>query len=244
MAPHKFYNANIYLGGYAIATDHSAFSIEQGAESLDATAFQSTTRKHIGGLQTLSLSGELYQNYGTGNIEAIMHSLRGTVVQYLVTPDTAAVGDRAFFGSTLITDSKPIGGTVGDMHKSQWKGDAAGVPVVRGQMFKAAGSVTANSASTMVQLGALSAGQKLYAVMHVLSVSGTSPTLDVIVRSDDNSTPTTPTTRITLTQANAIGAQIGSVSGAVTDDYWGITWTLGGTGTPTFSFVVGLGIAS
>lgn len=243
MAVAKFYNANLYFGGYALATDHSMVKVTEGAEELDATVFQQTTRKHIGGLYTVDLAGEYLQQYGAGQVEAILQTHLNASVVYVVTPDTATVGDRAFLGTALMSALSPMGGTVGELHKGAWSSKASnGQPCVRGQMFKAAGAVTANSASTMVQLGALSSSQRMYAAIHVLSASGTSPTLDVIVRSDDNVTPTSPTTRITLTQATGITSQLSSVAGAITDDYWGITWTIGGSSTPTFSFVVALGI--
>ena len=86
------------------------------------------------------------------------------------------------------------------------------------------------------------AGKSMYAALHVISVSGTSPTLDVIVQSDDNSGFTTPTNRITFSQTGAVGAEWGSVAGAVTDDYWRVSYTIGGSDTPTFAFAVTCGL--
>ena len=78
--------------------------------------------------------------------------------------------------------------------------------------------------------------------LHVLSVAGTStPTLTVIVQSDDNAGFTTPTTRISFTAATAVGAQWGSVAGALTDDYWRISYTISGT-NPVFAFAVSAGV--
>ena len=62
--------------------------------------------------------------------------------------------------------------------------------------------------------------------MHVLAVSGTNPTLDMIIQSDNVSGFTSPTTKITFDQAVAVGAQWGTrVAGPLTDDYYRASWT-------------------
>ena len=106
------------------------------------------------------------------------------------------------------------------------------------------GSASRSSSSTGTgrQLGAVVAGKSMYVALHVLSVAGTStPTLTVIVQSDDNAGFTTPTTRISFTAATAVGAQWGSVAGALTDDYWRISYTISGT-NPVFAFAVSAGV--
>ena len=242
MAVHKFYRPQIYMGGYDVQADHSRVQINDSFDELDSTAFGNASKRHIAGLNVSTLEGEVFLQYAAGAIEDLLRQFRGTVQVYLITPDTATVGDKCWHGQTLVHHANPVGGAVGEIHKTTWQSSGGnGYPPVRGQIFKAAGSTTSSSNSAMVQLGAVSATQRVGVAMHVLSVSGSTPTLDVTVRSDDNSTPTTPTTRITLTQANSVGAQFSSAAGAITDDWWGVTWTLGG-GTPNFSFVVGLGI--
>lgn len=81
----------------------------------------------------------------------------------------------------------------------------------------------------------------MYVALHVLSVSGTTPSLTVIVQSDDNVGFTTPTIRISFTAATEVGAQWGSVAGALTDDYWRISYTISGT-NPVFAFAVSAGV--
>ncbi len=102
-------------------------------------------------------------------------------------------------------------------------------------------SRTSSSSGTGRQIGAVSSTQTLYAALHVISASGTSPTLDVKVQSDDNSGFTSATDRITFTQATDVTSEWGSVGGAITDDYWRITYTVGGT-SPSFAFAVTAGI--
>ena len=101
-------------------------------------------------------------------------------------------------------------------------------------------SRTSSGNSTGIQLGTIAASQNMHASLHVFSASGTNPTLDVTIESDDNGSYTSALTRMTFTQATAAGAEfLGPTAGpAGSDDYWRVAWTIGGTDTPTFSFAV------
>ena len=81
----------------------------------------------------------------------------------------------------------------------------------------------------------------MYSYLHVMTTGTGSPTLDVVIQSDDNAGMTSPTTRITHAQKTAIGAELLSVAGAVMDDYWRVNFTIGGS-SPSFLFAVMLGI--
>ncbi len=71
--------------------------------------------------------------------------------------------------------------------------------------------------------------------------TGGSPTLDVTIESAALVGFGSPTTRMTFSQMTARGAQFASVAGAITDPYWRVKWTLGGS-TPGFALVVAIGI--
>ena len=91
----------------------------------------------------------------------------------------------------------------------------------------------------------LTTSHYLYAALHVISRSGTSPTIDVLIQSDDNAAFSSPTTRVTFTQQSAIGSEWGTrLVGPITDDYWRASWTIGGSNTPTFGIVVTAGVAT
>ena len=103
-------------------------------------------------------------------------------------------------------------------------------------------NLTATGNSTGRNLGAVAATKKLFVAAHVVSVSGTStPTLALKVQSDDNSSFTSATDRITLTNFTAVGAQYSSVAGAITDTHFRINYTLSGT-SPSFKVFITVGI--
>jgi hypothetical protein len=97
-------------------------------------------------------------------------------------------------------------------------------------------STTANG--TAVAQAGPGAGRTLYAALHVLSASGTTPSLTVKVQSDDAVGFPSATDRITFSAANAAGWQWGSVAGDFsTETHLRVTWTITGT-TPSFTFAV------
>jgi hypothetical protein len=61
------------------------------------------------------------------------------------------------------------------------------------------------------------------------------------VESDDNGSMTSATTQITFPQKTFVTSEWLSAAGAITDDYWRVGYTIGGS-TPSFNFAVVVGI--
>lgn len=94
-------------------------------------------------------------------------------------------------------------------------------------------------------LGAVTAAQKVYAQQHILSVSGTNPTLDTMVESDGaDDWAGLETARITFDQETDLtaGFQRKVISGPITDDWWRGMFTVGGTNNPLFRVRLIVGI--
>ena len=135
----------------------------------------------------------------------------------------------------------PLTGQVGVLAMGSVSSSLSTGPLVRGRLLHPSNVARTSSGSgTAVQDAAVGSGQTLYAALHVIAASGGSPTLDVIVQSDDNSGFTSATNRITFSQATTTGAQWGSAVGPITDTYWRVTYTVGGS-TPSFAFAVTCG---
>jgi hypothetical protein len=88
----------------------------------------------------------------------------------------------------------------------------------RGTVMVAKSTLSATTNGTAVQLGAITAAQKLVAILHVFSVNG--GTWTVTIESDNASNFPTPATRVTFTGATGITRQVVELAGAVTDDWW------------------------
>lgn len=143
----------------------------------------------------------------------------------------------------LVASLTPVGGTVGDMHRFDWKGETGQSPLIHTGVLMAAKAARTSSSNsgTAQQLGAVGASQRIWAALHVFAASGTTPSLAVTVKSDNSVGFGSPTTQITFTSATTATSEVKSTAGAITDDYWRVDWTISGT-TPSFTFAVAIGI--
>lgn len=236
-------NCKAYLDGYDLTGHSNKVELNYSAESLDNTVFSATNKTRQAGLKNVELSLEGFWEAGAGLIDTLAAANIGAVGKIItLSPDGGDQGDL-FFSFKNMMGEFGFGAQVGELLPFNYNGagsDAQGL--IRGTVLEnAAKTATANG--TGRQLGAVLEGQYVYAVMHILAVSGTNPTLDMVIQSDDNSGFTSASDRITFAQAAAIGSQWGTrVAGAITDDYWRASWTIGGTDDPSFTVFVGVAI--
>jgi hypothetical protein len=221
-------------------------------DMIDDTRFGAAvdTRVMAPGLVVPRLSFSGFTLSGVGEIETELAGVLGVDDRLLsIIPTGGAEGARVFpmFGS--MANLKPFGGSVGDPNRieSGWQASASGVdniPFLAG-ISLATGAKTSSDTGTGVQQGLVSAADTLYAWMHVTAVSGTNPTLDMIIESDDGAGFASAATRFTFAQATGITSEwMTPVVGPIADDaYWRANWTIGGTDTPTFTVLVGLAIS-
>jgi hypothetical protein len=241
MAVEGLQDAIVYLGGYNLTGHSNAIDAQYGAEMLDDTVFSDTTRSSKAGMKTFEFTVGGLQDYTT--LDSVLYDYIGVTKQVFsfAPSSTDAEGETVFTIRGVNATYAPIGGTVGDLLPFEITGRASNTALVKGELA-GIGAKTSSSNATGSQIGALSATQTMYVAAHVTAVSGTSPTLDLTVQSDNSSGFSSATTQITLAQFTAIGAKWGSVDGAITDDYWRLVWTIGGSSTPTFTIFVTLGI--
>lgn len=238
MPIHVLRDVDVIADGYRLRGIMNSVALADSVDVLEATVFADAARRRVAGLRSANidmegfydatLDKELYDRLGVAN------------VPITVAPDGNAEGARAFF-FRAIAGEYSHGGGIGEVNPFSLNAQGSdGSRLVRGTiMHNATRTTTANGTSR--QLGAIAAGQKMYAALHVLAASGTTPTLNVVVGSDDNSGFLSGVNRITFAQATAIGSQWLTLDGPITDDYWRVQWTIAGT-SPSFEFVVVLGI--
>jgi hypothetical protein len=234
-------NSKLWLGAFDLSADMNKLSIGYTVPMLNDTVFGDTTGSNAPGIPRMRFGhGGIYRA-GVGSPDERFSTAFGVADTIMtVCPTSGAEGDYADIARVLTAEYEPIRGEVGTELMFAVSGEVSG-GFAHGRVLHFA-TRTATSTTTGVQVGAVASGQSMYATLHVITVAGTNPTLDVKVQSDDNSGFTTPTDRITFSQAVAATSQWGSVAGAVTDDYWRLSYTIGGTGSPSFLFVVAIGI--
>lgn len=233
---------------FAVGADLTGASnkIELSAEveDKDVTNYASGGWKEVlGGLASAEISGEGQWEAGDpGKVDDASWAQLGGVGPWTISANNgAAVGDLAYFTSALRSDYK-LFDAVGEV--APWTGTAkSSWPLVRGQFAHPPGTArTASGTGAGLNLGAVTAGKRLYAALHVLSASGTTPSITARVESSADNTFASPTTRLTFAAATAAGGQILRTDGtAITDAWWRIAWSITGT-DPSVLFVAALGI--
>lgn len=237
-------DCKLYVAQYDLSGDVNELELEHAVEVKDKTTFASGgARERKAGLRHCQLRSRGYVNPGTGLSDEGLFTKVG-VNDSLVTvcPTDGADGERALAFAAAVAEYAPAG-TVGEMF-----GFSVGAQgsdkygLIRGTVMapKASRTVTGNGTARVV--GAVGATQKLYAGLHVFAKAGTTPTLDVVIESDDASGFASAITRQTFTQKTDVGSEwLAPVSGAIADTWWRARWTIGGT-TPDFTFFVFVGI--
>lgn len=238
-------NVRYFAGAADLTGSSNKCELSAQVEEKDVTTFNSLGWKEsVGGLASSTIAASGFWEAGdAGKIDNESWADLGALTALSVGPSGASVGDLAYLTKAFKANYK-LGGSVGDV--APWEANASGSwPMVRGQFAHPPGTArTSNGTGTGLDLGAVASGKRLYAALHVLSVSGTgTPTITVTVESDVDNTFTTPATQITFSDAIAVGSQITRTDGsAITDSWFRAKWTVSGT-SPSFTFVVALGIA-
>ncbi|MFF3346078.1 hypothetical protein [Streptomyces sp. NPDC002779] len=237
-------NVRTFAVGVDLTSHSNKVELSAEHEDKDATNYGSQGWKEIlGGLGSAEIAAEGQWEAGdpTKVDDASWSQLGGVGPWSISANNTAAVGELAYFTSALRSDYK-LGEAVGEV--APWTGTAkSSWPLVRGQFAHPPGTArTATGTGTGLNLGAVPAGKRLYAALHVLSASGTTPSITARVESSVDNLFGAPTTRLTFNAATAAGGQILRTAGtAITDPWWRVAWTISGT-TPSFLFVASLGI--
>lgn len=245
MAAFVLTDTTVWFGQYDLQPINDEVSLTRDGAALDCTTFADAGwRNRIIGLRSAGARFGLKTDYDTPfDLDTINNMNTTRPCSILEDPSaTPAEGDGAFLfrsGRTHVD----FGGSIGEIARGNvdiLSRTGADTPLVRGELGMPKGTQNSTQTGTGSQIGALSASQKMYAAVHVFATAGGSPTLDVTIESDDNSGFTSAVTRVTFTQATAATSEWQAVSGAITDDWWRVVGTYGGTGTITYAVTLGI----
>lgn len=237
-------DVRLFAVGADLSGASSKVEISAEVEAKDTTNYRSGGWKEvIGGIGSAEISAEGQWEAGDPSlVDDASWSQLGGRGPWSVGAVGDAVGDLAYLVHAL-RSTYSLGGQAGEV--APWKGDAkSSWPLVRGVFAHPPGTArTSSGVGTALNLGAVPAGGRLYAALHVLSVAGTgTPTITARVESDDSSGFASPTTQLTFSAATDRGGEMLRTDGtAITDTWWRVAWTVSGT-SPSFLFVSSLGI--
>lgn len=228
-------NGLVRLGGYDLTGDSNKIAASYGVAALDNTVLGNKTKSNAAGLKTTKVSVAGF--WDSTNDGAIFADI--SLADILTFGFSSTEGDVAYFQKAM-QGSYVTGDQVGKLLPFVLTAEAAG-DLIRGTLVANKTGITATGFGTGFQLGAVSASQAVYAALHVTAATGSGEDDVIIVQSSPDNTWATPTTRITFAGATAIGAQLLSAAGAITDTWWRIGYTITGS-TPSFNFAASVGI--
>jgi len=240
-----FTNVRAFLSGTDFTGVSNKFGFETKYEDKDTTNYGSGgVHERIAGLVDTQVAGAGFWEAGTiANVDDELATNKTTIEPFTIAPTGTAFGAVTYLSQILWLDRK-LFGSVGDV--APWELSAGGSwPMVRGAVANSPGTpITVTGNGSGVQLGAVAAGQRLYATLHVLSISGTGgPTLTVKIQSGTTSGFPAPVDQLTFSAATTVSGQILRTTGsAITDTWYRAAFTVAGS-SPSFLATIGFGIA-
>ena len=247
MAKQVLTNVRYFVGPADLTAQANKVELDDQMEEKEVTNFGSEGAKEvIAGLESVAITAEgQYEAGDPGYADEEWWGARRVIEAHTVGVHTADIGSVAYLAEAVRLNGK-LFGQVGDV--AMFTLSAAGSKgLARGAFLQSPAAITGDADGTAVQMGAVSAGQRLVASLHVLSVAGTMvPELTVIIESDSaEAFDGSPETRIAFDTATAIGSQFKRTAvGAHTDTWYRASFGVednGGTGA-SFLVVVALAV--
>ena len=108
---------NITINGTNFSSSLASVELPIEVEEQETTAFGSTWRTRIAGLQTGSITLEFHQDFDAAAIDTVIWPLLGTNATVTVRPNgtVTSASNPAFTGTYLVTQYSPFNSTVGDL---------------------------------------------------------------------------------------------------------------------------------
>jgi hypothetical protein len=111
-------NALVTVNAIDLSDLVASVTLNSSIDVVETTAFSSTAaRTRIGGLADNSISLEFHQDYASGEVEATIYPLLGTVTTVTVKPVNAATSatNPLYTASALVSEWTPLNGAVGEL---------------------------------------------------------------------------------------------------------------------------------
>lgn len=244
MAKEILKNATILFGNFEIASDVNSLTLAADIATVDVTNFASQGwSEFLAGLKSSEWSFDGFMEVSaTGQFgdSELVAGLTAVTPMTVTKTRPAAVGDVCWSLAaveTYLTDRRKVG----EAHAFSIR-IKGGSPTVRGQLIDIATRTASGNSDELDLNAAVTATEKLYLFVHVTAASGTNPTLDLELQSDDTAGFPSATSRIVVPQFTGVGSYWVAIPGAVTDELWRLDATLGGT-NPSFTYTAAIGKA-
>ena len=242
MAAFVIKDGQVYYNEFDISGLLNSVTINYSGDVPEANVLSGDgTKRRVSGLIDVSISCPGYLDASAA--DKVIYDRIGNVIagNMSIAPQSPAEGSRAYF-LKVNQGTYNILGAVGDV--APFTLDASSnSPLIRG-VVGAVGSKDASDAGLALEIGEIPDGYKMYAMLHVVEVTGTRPTLSVVVTSDDAKAFGNPSIQTALTM-KATGTpthQLVSLDGPKTDTFWRVNWIVKAASTYKIFVALGIGI--
>lgn len=225
-------NSKILYEAYDFSPDFREMDLTLTRDGVEDTAFGDGAHSTKPGLQGFDFTASGFVDHAALHNEVIINADWGATdgKVFTILPESADEGKIAYTTKGITADYS-LGGAVGEMSPFSMAAHSKGERIIRGTIM-ASGAKTSTGSGTARQLGLVGSTQYLYGTLHVTAISGTdTPTITVLIVSDDAANMASATTRISFSASTVIEVQWATpIAGAIADDdYWQMTWTVSGT---------------
>ena len=245
MAKFVLKNTKVLFEDRDMSGELSSVALEYSAETPERTAFGDNSRRRLPGVLdvTATQSGFWDAVSAADSLDKDLFDRIAAASGIMsFSPDGGTLGDAAFSFKAQTASYVP-GATHGEVLAFSLTVNGDG-PLIRGTVME--NSVFAVTATGTIRdlSPAAVAADTIYSFVHVTAVSGTTPTLDVTVESDELVGFASPTVQLTHPQFTAVGADLQSSVGPIVpnvDVHYRMVMTIGG-GSPSFTVFGIIGI--
>ena len=234
---HVIESREVWLGEYRLSDQTTSNAEAWEVAELDGRAYGDSFMVKEPGLKGGGIAGTGLWRGGANRIDdAIFGKQRVSGLPLALALTDGSVGSPARFFRSMVTQYT-ISGDHGERTEIDYASAISDRPL-RGTILRNSSS-SGNVTGTVIRLGAVAAGQRVYAALHVFSGSGN---LDVALRSDNTQGFGSPTLRIGFSRvasATPRASEWGTpVGGVIADQWWRVTAT--NPGTRDFAVVVAI----
>jgi hypothetical protein len=110
-------NVNVKVANVDLSDHINSVSLSSSAAEVETTAFGNGHVTRVGGLKDDSIALGFHQNFASGEVEATIGSLVGTIGTVVVIPAGTVVSaaNPSYTCEVLFTEWSPLDGSVGDL---------------------------------------------------------------------------------------------------------------------------------
>jgi len=133
MGKYVIRSPQLTLNSVDLSNHIKSINVKRGKDAVEVTASGDGTHINLPGLRVGGFSGELYQDFAGGSVDATFAAIDAldTAVPIIVKPSSGAEGatNPAYTTTVVVTKSDPINGQVGTASMIPFEAELAGAVV-------------------------------------------------------------------------------------------------------------------